>query len=201
MSEFGWLEGELRAELAPVAAPPGLWARLARRRHVAPTRLLWPVIVLALLLASADLLWEFTKARGSLRQIAQPAASDLALVAAGAGQCDIYSSDPAHIRQWVKSRSGIEIEFPAHPASVRIVGAKVVSVRGTLIASVSYEAGQKAGTMLVWKNGRRTESSKHALPSAAESRGELVSWTQGENAFAAGPERDACRLCHPDGSL
>jgi hypothetical protein len=82
-----------------------------------------------------------------------------------------------------------------------VVGAKVVNLRGTLVASIAYETGgEHRGSMLVWKEGR--EHTKHAPPVRTA---ELVSWSQGDNVFAVSAAdnvtaRGACMLCHPDGT-
>lgn len=209
MAEDDWLEGKLRAQLGPVSAPAGLWTKIqapgaVRRAESGPTRLLWPVIAFLMLLASADLLWEFSKARGGLRQIAQPEAAELAAVAASPEACDLYSNDPVRIRQWVKSHSDIELELPAHSPSARITGARIASVRGTLVASMKYEvsdSSERGGTMLVWKSGKPA-TGKHEATRAGS---DMVSWSQGENVFAAVPAegssaREACLLCHPEGT-
>ena len=194
MSE--WLEAELTSALRPAQAPPGLWGRVLSPR--APARgWLVPAIALVLLVASVDLLWEFSKARGGLRQGMQPDAAEIAAIAGSEKRCDLYSDDPGRIRQWVKSRSGIDIELPQHSSAVRLVGARLVNLRGTLVASVAYESGTGPGTMLVWKNGQGNgQAAKHVFRETG-ARAEMVSWTRGENAFAA--PREACLLCHPEG--
>lgn len=212
MGKDTWLEAELRTQLGPVSAPAGLWAKIqspgaVRRADSGPTRLLWPVIAFLMLLASADLLWEFSKARGGLRQTTQPNPAELEALAASSATCDLYSSDPARLRKWVKSRIGIEIEIPAHTSAVRITGARVAEVRGTMVASLKYEtrgnAAHQAGTLLVWKSGRPPvgKFSDHGRLNGSE----MVSWSQGENVFAAVPAegvsaREACLLCHPEGT-
>ncbi|HXJ44992.1 MAG TPA: hypothetical protein VNH18_37230 [Bryobacteraceae bacterium] len=203
-----WLESELVSKLGPVEAPLGLWERIqhpaAAPSRPVTARFLWPAIAIILLLASADLLWEFSKARGGLRQMAQPDASDIAAIASAPDRCDLYSDDPARIRQWVKSRTGIDIELPQHTSSVRVLGARVVDFRGTLVATVAYESGERTGTMLVWKNGRgNSQTAKHVFARQAD-RSVLVSWTRGENTFAVASSagaspNEACLLCHPEG--
>ena len=211
-----WLEAELRAQLRPVSAPAGLWTKIqspgaVRRADSGPTRLLWPVIAVLMLLASVDLLWEFSKARGGLRQTTQPNPAELAALAASPEACDLYSSDPARLQKWVKSRSGIEIEIPAHSSAVRITGARVATVRGTMVASLKFEAANdrsERGTVLVWKSGKSPVSRHVASMGVFGSRGaspEMVSWSQGENVFAAvaaegASAREACLLCHPEGT-
>ncbi len=209
MAEDSWLEVNLREQLRPVSAPAGLWSKIqapgaGRRAESDPTRLLWPAIALLMLLASADLLWEFSKARGGLRQIAQPDAAELAALAASPEACELNSNDPVHIRQWIKSHSGIELELPAHSPSARVTGARIANIRGTLVASVRYEAGdnsERGGTMLVWKSGKPFTGRHEATRAGSE----MVSWSQGENIFAAVPAegssaREACLLCHSEGS-
>jgi len=205
-----WLEAELRERLGSVEAPRGLWSRIQspppirRPRSLASNRLVWVAGAFFLVAASVDLIWNVSKAGGGLGHMTQPDAADIASIADAPERCDLYSDDPARIRQWVKSRSNIDIELPPHSAKVRIVGAKVVELRGTLVASIAYESGERTGTMLVWKNGRgNSQTSKHVFNGSAD-RSELVSWTRGENTFtiasAGGSSpKEACLLCHPEG--
>src|SRR4051794_19011027 len=105
MSESNWLEQELRTHLGPARAPAGLWAKIQFPQRVSSggtRRFIWPALAIVLLLASADLLWEFSKARGGFGPSPRPTATELAAISAG--QCDLWSSDPSHIRQWIKSR-------------------------------------------------------------------------------------------------
>jgi len=191
MSESSWLERELQAGLAPVVAPAGLWYRIQAPKGTG-SRLLWPVIAVLMLLASAELLWQ-------LRAVTRPSSSELAAIAADSDQCDLWSTDPARIRQWVKTHSGIEIALPPHSTSARLVGARVLKVKGTTVASLAFESSGRRGNMLVW---RGEEHARHAAPTRDA---QLISWTQGENVFAVSAAnemtaRGACMLCHPEGT-
>ena len=206
MPETNWLafdpkiESELRNHLGPVTAPPELWAKIQSPQRVSPfsaRQLIWPAIAILLLLASADLLWEFSKARGGFRQFARPTPAELASIS---GQdCDLWSNDPGRILHWIKSQSGIELEIPPH-STAKMIGARVENLRGTPVASIAYESGNRRGSLLVWKAGR--QHAKHGLPVKTDN---LVSWSQGENVFAVSAAnetiaRGACMLCHPEGT-
>ncbi len=74
-----WLERELSRQLAPVEAPRNLWAGVARRRIAGRDAsrtgwVLWPVIALLFVVASADLMLHLaggSNFHGDLRQMAQ----------------------------------------------------------------------------------------------------------------------------------
>src|SRR4051794_19674690 len=112
------LEAELRATLGSVEAPRGLWSRIQSPppmrppRSLASSRLVWAAGVFFLFAVSTDLIWNVSMAGGGLRHMAQLDTHDIAAFADAPEQCDLCSDDPARIRQWVKSRSDIDIELP-----------------------------------------------------------------------------------------
>lgn len=73
-----WLQNELSRRLGPAKAPPSLWNGIQAARQPASGGwrssfgwALWPAIAFLLFLASADLVWEMSRARGAIRQVAR----------------------------------------------------------------------------------------------------------------------------------
>lgn len=212
-SNFGgrqpWLEAELARQLGPVAAPEALWNRIAlapqepvRHPRAEPVWLLWPAIAAIFVLACAGLLWELAQARGPMRDTTQLTPRELRMLASTTRGFDFASDNPAALRRWVKSNTGIDIEMPAAPSgTVRLLGARLATVRGMLIASISYKVGDDAATLFVSRRlgaGWRLAAAKHVF---AKSEPDLVTWNMGRQvytiAFAGtGDQRGACKLCH-----
>jgi hypothetical protein len=149
-----WLERELTRQLSPVAAPDSLWNRIQFTRPVpravATGWVLWPVLTILMMFASGDLIWQMTRSRGTLRQMTQFPGRHLRIVAGATPTCDFWSNDPAEIRNWVKTKQNIEIEAP--PAVDRgdsLVGVKLVSAHGRVVAAVAYRGGRGESALLV----------------------------------------------------
>jgi hypothetical protein len=213
-----WLERELARQLAPVAAPDSLWARINRKqrrrvRLISPERTFWPVAVAMALLALAGVLRTF-----SVNREPDPLPEqELALLARPSGQFDFRSNSFAETRAWVKAQANIDIDVPAgQPAAdrgaVRLLGTRIVRLHGLPVAAIDYRVGDQWATLFV--SGKRAgltgsaKASKHLL-----SQGRLVSWNMrsetytiaysAAGAFSAtgafpgtGNSRGACLLCH-----
>ena len=201
-----WLEGELARQLSPTAAPDALWSRiaLAPRKAVRaePAWLLWPAVAAVFALACAGLLWELAQARGPMRDTTQLTPQELRTLASNTRPFDFASDNPAALRRWVKSKTDIDIEMPnGHSGAIRLLGARLATVRGLLIASISYKVGDDAAVLFVSRRsgaGWRLAAAKHAF---AKSEPNLVTWNMGRQvytiAFAGtGDSRGACLLCH-----
>ncbi|MES1260180.1 MAG: hypothetical protein ABUS49_00485 [Acidobacteriota bacterium] len=223
-----WLERELANQLRPVKAPPGLWEKglwekslrekpghvippvFPRRRAGWPLTL-WPALAAAVLIVSAAL---FLQARMPLRDMTQITNQDLRVLADASTGSVFRSDDPNKIRHWVKTRGNIDIELPPNPVrGVHLLGAKLVELRGTLIAAVAYHIGDEAATLLVSRkraafwSGDRT--SKHLFTQVATSQGpanmgsNMLSWSMREQNYAiaytgTGDPQAGCLLCHAD---
>jgi hypothetical protein len=202
-----WLEMELTRQFSPVSAPESLWNSIqspARRRAGAGVGarpwVLWPVTALILLLASGG-------ARPG--NMAQLTPRELRALATPSTPCDFWSDDPVEIRNWVKSKGNIDVDLPAERSgAVRLIGVRLVRVRGTLVAAIAYRTGNGAddgtGTLLV--ANRRSEENYPPATHAFSRTGSsvypgLFSWSmrgQDYEIAAAGDSRAACLLCHLD---
>jgi hypothetical protein len=113
----------------------------------------------------------------NMRDITQLTGQELRSLADSSQACDFWSDDPAEIRNWVKSKGNIDVDIPvAHPGAARLMGARLIRVRGTLVAAIAYRMSSGAATLLVAR--QRPE-------------GQLY-----EVAFSGGESQGACLLCH-----
>ena len=196
------LERELRARLAPVSAPESLWGDVQRaRREARPGAAkldwaFWPVAAALALLALG----------GMVRAFGSRFSSDQELLSMsrGAERAEYRSGNFDDIRTWVKDRADIDIDVPAGRTgtdrNVRILGARLLRVRGVNVAAIDYRVGEKAATLFV--TGKHVENVLPQEEPAGE-RGRY-SWDRGSETYLvsyAGPQasREACLLCHPAG--
>jgi hypothetical protein len=167
-----------------------LESRHARAGAGARAWLLWPVAALIVLLASGG---------ARLRDSAQMTPDELRGLASSAKACDLWSDDPVEIRNWVKSRGDIDVDLPAsRSGAVRLVGARLVQVRGTLVAAIAYKSGTGAGALVV---SNRRPASTAPVARHAFLRTGLFSWSMNGQAYQIaqdGDARGACLLCHLD---
>ncbi|MGD1072798.1 MAG: hypothetical protein ABSB15_21970 [Bryobacteraceae bacterium] len=169
-----WLEMELTRQLSPVVAPASLWNSIqtqrTERRVEAGGWVLWPAVAVMLFLACGALFW-------NMRDITQLTGRELRSLADSSLACDFWSDDPAEIRNWVKSKGNIDVDIPvAHSGAARLMGARLVRVRGTLVAAIAYRMSNGAATLLV------------AKPRAGSQLYEV--------AFSGGDPQGACLVCH-----
>ncbi len=208
-----WLEMELASQFRPVMAPEGLWDRIQSpaRQASPPVRSqlpVWLALAATVLLASVALFWQ---AQGGLRDMAQLTSQDLRVLADAAQGVSLQSDDPRVIVKWLKSKGNIELELPsAAPGKVHLLGAKLVELRGTLIAAVAYHIGNDdSATLLVSRKKRSAfwnagATSKHLFTRVATERGTNVfSWSTRDQNFAVAwaglsDPQSACLLCHAD---
>jgi hypothetical protein len=165
---------ELTRQLSPVTAPASLWTaiqtRQTRQRAATGGWVLWPAVAFMLLFACGALF-------RNMRDITQLTGQELRSLAESSQACDFWSDDPAEIRNWVKSKGNIDVDIPvAHPGAARLMGARLVRVRGTLVAAIAYRMSNGAATLLL------------ARP---RPEGQLY-----EVAFSGGDSQRACLLCH-----
>jgi hypothetical protein len=198
-----WLERELTRQLASVSAPESLWDCINRqqrpRRCVSFDRAFWPVAVAMVLLAFA----------GVVRALSVD--HDTAKLTEHSGNFDFSSGNFADIRAWAKAKANIDIELPSgnlasDSRDVRLLGARVIRLRGLPVAAIDYRVGDEAATLFV--SGKRgglsgtTEASGHLFSRtrlAGDAR--LFSWNMRNQTYtiafsgAKNPHR-ACLLCH-----
>lgn len=206
-----WLEQELARQLAPVAAPDALWDRIHRPRRKRPGIALdwvfWPAAAAMILLAFTGIL----RVRGMHRDAVGITEHEAALLTSGFGQLDLRSDDFEETRAWVKSQANIDIDIPAgQPAAdrgaVRLLGARLVRLRGLPVAAIDYRVGDMVATLLV--SGRsagqsgEASASKHFFSRIESPAGvRIVSWNMRNQTYAiafsgAGSSGGACLLCH-----
>lgn len=175
MSDFRpWLEMELTRQLSPVTAPPSLWQSIETRptmqRVTTGGWVLWPAVAFMLLFACGALL-------RNVRDITQLTGQELRSLADSPQACDFWSDDPAEIRNWIKSKGNIDVEIPAERSgAIRLAGARLLRVRGNVVAAIAYRMTGGAATLLV---------------SGGHPRNQIY-----EVAFSGGDSQGDCLLCH-----
>jgi hypothetical protein len=191
-----WLESALRRDLMRVEAPAELWERVqnppAQRRETGAKPLAWALAALLVVAAVLGL-----RARESH--------------AAGAVTADLQSGDPAQIRAWVRSSTGLDIALPdVLSQSVRLVGARVVNPTVPSV-QVAYRVGDRDATLLVARTSD-SGSIRHADLRTVNNDGKITWIMHGQmyTLSGAGPlsctsplpctspddARVACLLCH-----
>lgn len=215
-----WLEKELARQLAPVAAPESLWDRInhrqliqgqtSLRRRTGLERAFWPAVAAAaamVLLALAGIL----RTVGGDRDPDKLAEQELAAITGVARGFDFRSESFDDTRAWVKAEADIDIDVPsgrsaADRGEVRLVGARLIRLRGLPIAAIDYRVDDGVATLFV--TGKRaglsgnTAASRH-LFSRTKSAGDALFFTwnmRNESYTIAFPgakiSRGACLLCH-----
>lgn len=204
-----WLARELSRQLAPVAAPDGLWAGIQEARSAPQRRFsfrwtIWPAFAALTLVSCVGLLRQLTGINRLTR-------NELAEISAGSKGPDFRSNDFGAIRAWVSAQTNIDIDLPpgqsvegARP--VRLIGARLIRFRGSRIAAIDYRVGDRVATLLV--SGKRPRLGWSAEPSQhlfsqirTEGGGRALSWDMGNEvytiAFAGAREfHGACLICH-----
>lgn len=199
-----WLERELARQLAPVAAPESLWIRMHEpRRSAWPGAsirwMLWPAVAALTLAVCAGVFREV-----NLRGTEKLTSHDLAELAAGGREFDFRSSDFGAVRLWVKAKADIDIDVPEEPAGenarVRVLGVRLIRLRGFRVAAIDYRAGEDLATLLVSaKHSGLRGNGEVKMKSGGNTR--LISWNMRNQIYAisvSGAEdvHGACLLCH-----
>jgi len=137
-SNRDWLDGELSRQLAPVRAPGSLWAAMSDRRRRNPAQaalVIWPLLSVLFLTASADLLWQAGRFGAGLRHLAQSAGPEHAMSGRRAGE----QTAPVI---WVKC--SIPNDLPTQAGNIRR--------RGHWIAAVRYQRAAAPAMQLAARN-------------------------------------------------
>jgi hypothetical protein len=193
-------EAELARQLRPVEAPAELWTRIQRgEEHPPMAGVRWPVWAFAAALAAMVALCCF-----HLRSETGPYLAQLAsgVTADRWDKLEFPSQDPAAIRSWLKTQTGMDIPVP-QGASVRLTGANVFR-NGKLVACVSYRVGGRIAKLFVARG--ESGAPRHPAVQEAPSNGvALASWSMhGQSYVLAAPEvkdlHAACILCHTGGA-
>ncbi len=206
-----WLKNELARQLAPVAAPDLLWDRinqpLKRRPGMPLDWCFWPAAAAMVLLAFVGI-W---RTHGAFRDGGRITDQEVVLLTNSLGRLDLRSDDFEETRGWVKTQANIDIDIPsgqpvADRGAVRLLGARLIRLRGLPVAAIDYRVGDRVATLFV--SGRSAAlsgdapSSKH-LFSRIESAGgvRIVSWNMRNQTYAiafSGAQNSTgdCLLCH-----
>lgn len=206
-----WLERELARQLAPVAAPESLWYRLQEGRRSASRSdsfrwTVWPAVALLTLILCAVAFRQMS-ILGSERLTAQ----DLAELARTSRDFDFRSDDFREIRAWVKAEANIDVDLPdgsaaAESAQIRLLGVRLMRLRGIPVAAIDYRVGREMATLLVSARhpglGANNGAGRHMFSTIMKTSGtRLVSWNMRDENYAiaftgAGNVHEACMLCH-----
>jgi hypothetical protein len=194
-----WLELELAHRLTPVEAPEGLWERVENGPPVRAVRralpraawTAWPVAAMATVALAAGALW-----LADVRAPALEPALDIRQLAAGeSGQSaplELYTSDPAEIRRWLRQHTGLDVPLPLATA-VRLDGARVVRHGAQPVAAIVFHVKQDTVTLLVARADPGCPLPPHG--------GRMAAWQARDQVYAlacSNPDRvgAACQLCH-----
>lgn len=205
-----WLERELTRQLAPVAAPESLWYRLQDERRPASRSdsfrwTVWPAVALVTLILCA-IAFRQMSILGSERLTAQ----DLAELARTSRDFDFRSEDFGAIQAWVKAEANIDVDLPEGPAAaqsaqIRLLGVRLMRLRGIPVAAIDYRVGREVATLLVSARhsglGATNGTGRHMFSTIKTTGTRLVSWNMRDENYAiaftgTGNMHEACMLCH-----
>lgn len=166
-------EAELTRHLGPVEAPGQLWGRIRGAReqdgkqHRSWGVRHWAAVSLATLALAAGIRVGVNRA-----------------LSRATAQVEFRSGDPAELRAWIKTGTGMDVPLPDRIApSVHLMGASHTSKT----AEISYRVGS-LDTALVVSNAKAEDDGRHTL----------LSWTMRGQIYtiAAADARLGCILCH-----
>lgn len=203
-----WLEPILARHLGRAKAPDELWARIqapqpqpeSKTRLFGP-RLMWATAG-ALALVTGLSVW-------TLRKPQDPVTDNEVLsvraLKGGSNGLDFQSGEPAAVRNWIKSRVGLDVPLPVSTiASVRLLGAHSTPAKNAV--EILYEVEGKPNVLTVAKvDPALTGDSEHRFIKGGHRDGARTSsWTmRGQMYTVACPypqsPRAGCLLCHAGG--
>jgi hypothetical protein len=200
------LEKEWARQLGPVSAPESLWDRINRQqgpprcRRASMEWVFWPVAAAMVVLAIFGIL----RARNAHYDPERFTDEELALRATTSG-FDFRSDNFEDTRAWVKGRANIDIDLPpghaeADRSAVRMLGVRMVDLRGLPIAAIDYRVGDEMATLFV--SGKRAGlTGDMGVSNHMYTRRRLVSWNMRNETYtiayrSARNPHGACLLCH-----
>ncbi|HYV62227.1 MAG TPA: hypothetical protein VE958_06110 [Bryobacteraceae bacterium] len=197
-------EPELSRHLGPVKAPDELWDRVQQGART-PERLPMPmwgkswIFVAAAVAAVAGLAVGVNLTRNrnmSLEELA------VAALVRSPDQLKFRSAEPASVRAWIKSGTGLDVPMPSQLSpAVQLVGATVVSSK-VPTAEVAYRVGDMNVTLAISKADPAADS-KHAFVRSGSYHGaNFTTWSMRGQMYtvAAADTRVGCLLCHNGGA-
>jgi hypothetical protein len=187
------IEQTLARELGRVAAPEELWDRVQLPGAIHFTVPRWmklagalaAVLVLAILFARRDTTNE---------------ALAVEALAEGPGGIQLQSDHAAPIRDWVQSRTGLDVPLRSDPPRpLQLTGARIV--KGATV-EIACRVGNRNAALVVSKSGFGFTGRAHQVLGSGWHKGvQVFSWIMRGQTFTlacATPEdlRIACLLCH-----
>jgi hypothetical protein len=201
-------EPELARHLAPVKAPEELWARIqsvrftstepspVRRPPVSRAGWIWAAGAVALVALGAGLtVW-------MNRDLSSEERAVRALVRAPE-ELQFHSTDPAALRAWLKTGTGLDVPIPAHTApAVHVVGASVSRSKGAPTAEISYRVGNVDAALVVSKIPMEGNGMHTFHKGGSRNGTKFQSWTMRGQMYtiAAADTTVGCLLCHGTGA-
>ena len=187
------LERELVRELRPVMAPDELWLRIEEPGRVHTAMLRWPLWAFAAAIAATIALFCFSLRSDTTSYMAKLAARELTR---GGEDVQFRSADPAQIRTWVRSNTGIDVPLPDKTRNdVKLIGASVWR-NGSPMACVTFRVGNRRSQLLVASGSAappHTAAQQSGIPGV-----QFFSWRMQGQAYLLASENvaSACVLCH-----
>ena len=195
-----WLGAMLEKGLGREKAPGELWNRVAsgpsgrKPRPVRPP--IWAISGIAAVVIAIGVFVSLEKPR-SLEALAMMGLSR------SPESLDFRSSRAPQIRQWVKTKTGLDVALTdTSAASIRLLGARVLKAE-VPAAEIAFQIGDSRATLVVSKpENLVAQSMAHRQITAEPHEGAAVySWTAHSQRYTlacASPRefQAACQLCH-----
>jgi hypothetical protein len=204
-----WLEQELRSGLRPVTAAPDLWHRIqeggSRADRTPPVPLSWALLALLAVLAVGGGVWSFQRIAGRAPlDLATLTEAEINGLLEASGELDIRSADFFAIQNWIRQNSQLNLvrgSGEAPGGRVRILGARILRIRGSAVVLLAYLVGGHQNMLLV-SGDRRKWDTVSADGHAFSRTSRLISWRMHDQNYAIAAARmqdaqDGCVLCHP----
>jgi anti-sigma factor RsiW len=148
-------EGAASSEVAASAATSSTTSKPSRSRAIGPR-----LAVACAALAAAVFLAIAPSSPALDEALAQELVSHHLRGFARTRPCEIESSDPSAVREWIEARLGYAVEVPA-PEGIELIGARACTVGGEATAALLYRDDGAPMTVFVPPPG------SHALDAAA----------------------------------
>ena len=186
-------EAELTRHLGPVQAPDELWGRVvqgAAGRASVPRwgARQWAAVSLATLALAAGI-------RVGLNRDLSGEERAVRALSRTQAQMEFRSGDPAELRTWVKTGTGLDVPLPERLApSVQVIGANLTG--GS--AEISYRVGGLDAALVVSKLATEGDGRHTLVKNGSYQGASFLSWTMRGQMYtiASADARLGCILCH-----